>query len=62
MEKVTFVALEGTFERDGSNGWAVEVNGERIIDRIGSGDTDIADSSLNPLWEKLGITVDFDWD
>ena len=60
MKQIKFVAIEADGWRDGSNGWEVHVNGEKVVDRIM--DTDIADARMQPVFKMLGIAVDFDYD
>lgn len=62
MSDVKFVAIEKDGCRDGTYGWSVEVDGKQVIKILGSGDLDMADRSLNPLWEALGVNLEFDWD
>lgn len=62
MAKLTFVAIEHCGFRDGSGGWKVLVDGIEVIPKVKSSDTDFANSQFSDVYEKLGITVDWDWD
>ena len=57
-----FVAIEQDGCRDGTYGYEVYLDGELIIDYIDINDMNIADGNLDPLWEKLGVNIDFDED
>jgi hypothetical protein len=46
---------------DGTHGWDAFVN-DRFVTRLRSGDMDVADSRLDPLWKELGIDINFEWD
>lgn len=61
VKKILFIAIEDEDgQRKGEAGWTVTVDGETVIEHIC--DTDMAANALNPLWEKLGLEVEFDYD
>lgn len=61
MPKLTFVAIERNGCRDGTYGYEAHVDGVKVVDWLGS-DINMADGRLDPVWEALDITVEFDWD
>ena len=62
MKLLTFKAIEQDGCRDGTYGYQVLVDGEVVIDRVKSGDTDFANAAFDQVYEKLGINVEFDWE
>ena len=61
MKTVRFVALpDPDGNRDGGNGWQVEVDGKIIIQSIN--DLDIGNNSFKKLWQALDINFKFDFD
>ncbi len=62
MTNVTFRAIqEPNKRRDGEDGWEISVNGE-LVTTVCNDDLDISDNALQPLWERLGIKLEFDFD
>ena len=62
MKTVTFIAIEEDGCRDGTYGYSVWVDNVEVIEYIGSGDLDVANDELDPVWKALGINVQFDWE
>ena len=61
-QQLTFRAVKGDDGiEDGTHGWDAFVN-DRFVTRLRSGDMDVADSRLDPLWKELGIDINFEWD
>ena len=60
MKEIKFVAIEHNGVRDGTYGWEVHVNGVKVVDKVR--DTDMADGSLDPVFDLLDIEVNFDWE
>jgi hypothetical protein len=60
--RVTFIAKRGPdHSRDGQYGWTVTVDGT-VVCEVDSDEMDMADNALNPLWQALGVSVEFDYD
>lgn len=61
MPKITFVAIERDGCRDGTYGYEAQIDGVTVVDFLES-DINMADDRLDPVWEALGLTVEFDYD
>lgn len=62
MKTVDFIAIPDKHgNREGEEGWRILVDGEYIIS-VRNKDMDISANALNELWEKLNITINFDFD
>lgn len=60
MKQIKFVAIERDGIRDGTYGWEVHLNGEKVIDRVR--EPSLEDESLDSIFDRLDIEIKFDWE
>lgn len=60
-QKTTTKVMFTDDNSDGEGPWVVTVNGRVVIDELRSGDMDVSADALTPLWDALGVAVDFQW-
>jgi len=57
MKRVTFEDRNG----NGEGPWIVTVDARVVIDNLRSSDMDVSANALAPLWEAVGIEMEFKW-
>jgi hypothetical protein len=56
-KRVLFTDAKG----GGEGPWTVSVDGDPVIAELRSSDMDVSARALDPLWERLGVEVKFEW-
>ena len=57
MKKVLFEDRHG----DGEGPWTISVDGKVVIEDHPGDQLDVSDSSLEPLWDAIGVKLTFKW-
>jgi hypothetical protein len=46
---------------DGEGPWCVTVDGKTVIASLSGEDMDVSSAELRPLWDALGVELEFHW-